>query len=47
MIKTVQDFWIDEEGQDLIEYSLVIAFLSLVTVGLAHSTLSGIWSTHQ
>lgn len=38
----------DEEGQDLVEYSLLLAFIALAAVGLlsgVRSTTKGIWST--
>jgi Flp pilus assembly pilin Flp len=31
----LQAFWIDEAGQDLVEYSMLLALLSLTTVGIA------------
>lgn len=37
----------DEEGQDLIEYTLLLAFVCLVAAGVfinAGTTTSGIWS---
>ena len=41
-------FLCDEEGQDLVEYSLLLAFIALAAVGLlsgVRSTTKGIWST--
>ena len=38
----------DEQGQDLIEYTLLLAFVCLASAALfigAGSTLAGIWST--
>jgi Flp pilus assembly pilin Flp len=39
-------FWQDEQGQDLIEYTLLVAFVCLATAALFVSSggsLSGIW----
>lgn len=41
-------FWKEEEGQDLVEYSLLLAFIALAAVGLlsgTRTTISGLWST--
>jgi Flp pilus assembly pilin Flp len=35
---TLANFWLDEGGQDMVEYSLLLAFVALAAVGL----LSGI-----
>jgi Flp pilus assembly pilin Flp len=38
----------DEQGQDLIEYTLLLAFVALASAALfigAGNTLAGIWST--
>jgi len=38
----------DEQGQDLIEYTLLLAFVALASAALfigAGSSVSGIWST--
>jgi Flp pilus assembly pilin Flp len=48
MITSAKAFWMDEQGQDLIEYTLVMAFVSLVTLGFAHGvsgSVTGIWKT--
>ena len=40
-------FWRDEQGQDLIEYTLLLAFVCIATAALFISSggsLSGIWS---
>jgi len=40
-------FWIAEDGQDLIEYTLLIAFLMFTVIGLAtgfHDSIAGITS---
>jgi Flp pilus assembly pilin Flp len=39
-------FWHDEQGQDLIEYTLLVAFVCLATAALfvnSGGSLSGIW----
>ncbi len=38
----------EEEGQDLVEYSLLLAFIALAAVGLlsgTRTTISGLWTT--
>jgi Flp pilus assembly pilin Flp len=40
-------FWQDEQGQDLIEYTLLLAFVCLASAALfisAGGSVSGIWS---
>jgi Flp pilus assembly pilin Flp len=41
-------FWNDEQGQDLIEYTLLMAFVALASAALfigAGGSVQGIWST--
>ena len=48
MIQFLEDFLSEDDGQDLIEYSLLMAFVALASVGLftkAGKSVSGIWST--
>jgi len=43
-----RNFWADEQGQDLIEYTLLLAFVALASAALflgAGGSISGIWST--
>jgi Flp pilus assembly pilin Flp len=44
----LRKFWQDEQGQDLIEYTLLMAFLALASaalfIGAGHS-IKGIWTT--
>ena len=47
-MKAIQEFWNDEQGQDLIEYTLLMAFVALASAALflgAGGSISGIWST--
>ena len=47
-MKTVMNFWRDEQGQDLIEYTLLMAFVCLASAGLfvsAGSSVAGIWNS--
>ena len=47
-MKYLRDFGKDEQGQDLIEYSLLMAFVALASAALflgAGKSISGIWST--
>ena len=44
----LRNFWKDEQGQDLIEYSLLMAFVALASAALflgAGNSINGIWST--
>jgi Flp pilus assembly pilin Flp len=44
----LRNFWKDEQGQDLIEYSLLMAFVALASAALflgAGKSITGIWST--
>ena len=44
----LRNFWTDEQGQDLIEYSLLMAFVALASAALflgAGKSIAGIWST--
>ena len=48
MINPLQAFWNGEEGQDMVEYSLLLAFIALAAVGLLSgikTTISGLWSS--
>jgi Flp pilus assembly pilin Flp len=45
---TLRNFWNDEQGQDLIEYTLLMAFVALASAALfigAGGSVSGIWSS--
>ena len=44
----LQAFWNGEEGQDMVEYSLLLAFIALAAVGLLSgikTQISGLWTT--
>jgi Flp pilus assembly pilin Flp len=46
MLSFMQKFWQDESGQDLIEYTLLLAFVALASASLflsAGNSVSGIW----
>ena len=48
MIRMMKKFWSNEQGQDLIEYTLLLAFVALVAAGLfiqAGNSTAGIWGT--
>jgi Flp pilus assembly pilin Flp len=48
MRNSVRQFWKDESGQDLIEYTLLLAFVALASASLfvsAGSSVSGIWGS--
>lgn len=41
-------FWKEEEGQDLIEYSLLICFIAIAClyfVSQGHDPVNGVWTT--
>ncbi len=41
-------FWYEEEGQDMVEYSLLLAFIALAAIGLLtgmKAQLSTLWGT--
>jgi Flp pilus assembly pilin Flp len=47
-MKAIRKFWNDEQGQDLIEYTLLMAFVALASAALflgAGGSIKGIWST--
>lgn len=42
-----KNFWVEEDGQDLVEYSLLLAFIALAAVGVlgtVKTSISTIWS---
>jgi len=46
MLSFMQRFWREESGQDLIEYTLLLAFVALASASLflsAGNSVSGIW----
>jgi Flp pilus assembly pilin Flp len=46
-MNSISRFWYDEQGQDLIEYTLLMAFVALASAALflsAGGSLKGIWS---
>jgi Flp pilus assembly pilin Flp len=46
-MKFLYNFWKDEQGQDLIEYTLLMAFVALASAALfmgAGGSIKGIWS---
>ena len=48
MMQTLISFWKDDQGQDLIEYTLLMAFVALASAALflgAGGSISGIWNT--
>ena len=49
MRAVLQAFWWEDQGQDIIEYTLLIAFITFATASLflmgAGGGLRGIWST--
>lgn len=45
---TLRNFWKDEQGQDLIEYTLLLAFVALASAALfigAGGSIKSIWTT--
>jgi Flp pilus assembly pilin Flp len=48
MNRALQSFFLDETGQDLIEYSLLLAFVALASAAVfkgAGTSLQGVWTT--
>jgi Flp pilus assembly pilin Flp len=48
MRQLLKNFFADDSGQDLIEYSLLMAFVALASAALflgAGGSIAGIWST--
>ena len=44
----MRNFWNDEQGQDLIEYTLLLAFVALASAALfigAGTSINKIWTT--
>jgi len=47
MMTEMKRFWRDEQGQDLIEYTLLMAFVALASAALfisSGSSINAIWS---
>ena len=47
MVSRLKMFWQDDSGQDLIEYTLLLAFVALASASLyrsAGNSVQGIWS---
>ncbi|MFN7997658.1 MAG: Flp family type IVb pilin [Bryobacteraceae bacterium] len=48
MITFLHNFWSDDQGQDLIEYTLLMAFVALASAALfisSGTSVSKIWSS--
>ena len=48
MLTFCKNFWDDQQGQDLIEYTLLMAFVALASAALflgAGGSIQGIWTT--
>ena len=47
MLQRLRAFWKDEDGQDLIEYSLLITFIAIATMWVVaggRPTVNAIWT---
>jgi len=47
MTQQIRQFWMEEDGQDLIEYSLLITFIALATMwvmGSGRPIVNSIWT---
>jgi Flp pilus assembly pilin Flp len=47
-MRTLRNFWNADQGQDLIEYTLLMAFVALASAALfigAGGSIKGIWSS--
>lgn len=43
-----KNFWVEEDGQDLVEYSLLLAFIALAAVGVLgtiKTSITTIWTS--
>jgi Flp pilus assembly pilin Flp len=40
LLRLLNDLWHDEQGQDLVEWTLLLAFITLVAVGVLSSMQS-------
>ncbi len=48
MTQKLRNFWQEDQGQDLIEYTLLMAFVAMASAALfigAGGSIKGIWST--
>jgi len=48
MTSLLRNLWVDDQGQDLIEYTLLMAFVALASAALfisSGTSISKIWST--
>jgi Flp pilus assembly pilin Flp len=48
MAQRLQNLWLEEDGQDLIEYSLLIAFLAMACISffsMGQASIAGIVNT--
>ena len=48
MVQLMRNLWLDDEGQDLIEYTLLLTFIVFVTagvLGIGTTSIKGIVST--
>ena len=48
MKQAIKQFWMDEQGQDLTEYSLLLGLMALSAVGLMRgqgTSISSVWTT--
>ena len=49
-MKSIMGFWREESGQDLIEYTLLMAFVAMASAAIfinAGVSIHGIWNTNQ
>ena len=47
-MRYIRLFWRDEQGQDLVEYTLLLAFVAICSAALfigGGNSIAGIWST--
>jgi Flp pilus assembly pilin Flp len=50
MARRLRSFWLEEEGQDLIEYAVIIFFIAVACLAFVYNgsaSVQGIWSKEK
>jgi Flp pilus assembly pilin Flp len=46
MPQRLHDFWLDQEGQDLVEYAVILMFIAVASLAFVYSgtaSVNGLW----